>query len=109
VTLKVYSAPAATASLLTPAYDAASQPLRPSFSWSVPSQASTYTIEIATDPGFVTIVRSASGLTTPSYTPPSDLAPATRHWWRVRAGNPCGTGPSSLVFRFTTMSLGGDC
>jgi subtilase family protein/putative Ig domain-containing protein len=105
VQLKLSTASPGTATLLTPANGATNQLLRPNFTWSAATQAATYAIEIATDAGFGSIVQTASGLVSPTFTPASDLAIATTHYWRVRGTNPCGTGPNSSVFSFTTRSI----
>ena len=65
------------------------------------ASATTYDVELATDPGFASIVASASGLTTTSFEA-SDLNRDTTYYWRVRANNPCGNGVFSAAFSFTT-------
>lgn len=105
VRLNLFTASPGGPTLLSPANGIIDQAIRPNFSWSAASQAATYTIEIASDPGFGTIVQSASGLINTSFTPSSDLTAATTYYWRVRAFNPCGIGPDSAVFSFTTRSI----
>ncbi|HLA79023.1 MAG TPA: hypothetical protein VJU18_15710 [Vicinamibacteria bacterium] len=107
-TLNLFSAAPSAPTLLTPANGAISQPLSPSFTWSAVAQTATYTLEIATDAAFTSIVHTGSGLTTTSYSGAS-LNSNTQYFWRVRAINACGAGSNSTAFSFTTQPLPGDC
>jgi hypothetical protein len=109
LTLNAFDAPPGAPTLQQPADGATNQPPRPTFVWDAPSQAQSYTIEIATDPGFADIVDSATGLTATTYTPAVDLATNTEHFWRVRADNACDTGADSATFSFITEPVPGDC
>ena len=100
--LNLYDAIPTTATLLTPADGAIDVSLTPSYTWTAVPQAGTYEIEVASDPGFTTIVDAATGLTTPDYTG-SILSPASQYYWRVRTVNACGTGSDSSTFTFTTV------
>ena len=93
----VPSAPALTA----PANGATGVLPNPAFSWAANASATGYTIEVATDNAFATIVASGTP-TTNSWTSPTSLAPLTTYYWRVKATNFCGDGSSSSVFNFTT-------
>ena len=77
----------------------------PTLTWGAVPQASTYSIQIATDAAFASIVASASGLTGTSYTPGAALASNALYYWRVWADNTCGTGTNSATFAFVTASL----
>lgn len=109
VGLDIFNAAPAAPRLVTPADDARRQPRRPTFTWEAASQAQTYAIEIATDAGFSAIVAAASGLTSASFTPGSDLLTSTRYYWRVKASNACSVGAMSAVFSFTTLNAPGAC
>jgi hypothetical protein len=63
-----------------------------------------YTVEIATDSAFATIVQTATVETT-SYTPTAALLANTRYFWRVRASNACGTGDGASASSFDTNHL----
>jgi len=63
----------------------------------------TYDIEVASDPSFTTIVSSATGLTTTSYTV-TGLTSSTTYYWRVSAQNSCTSSSNSSAFSFTTSS-----
>lgn len=96
-------------SLLAPADGAGSQPLRPTLSWSAAAQAGGYTLELASDPGFLQIVETRSGLQETFYVPRAALSPNRQYYWRVWATNACGEGESSPAFRFSTLPLPGEC
>jgi subtilisin-like proprotein convertase family protein len=63
----------------------------------------TYTVEIATAPGFTSIVESASGLTTNTYDA-TLLSPGTTYYWHVSVDNICGTSGFTSTFSFTTTT-----
>ncbi|MDX2360609.1 MAG: M12 family metallo-peptidase [Crocinitomicaceae bacterium] len=74
------------------------------FTWTTaPEIGVTYEIDIATDPGFTSIVDQATGLATASHTS-SVLLGSTTYYWRVRAVTGCGQSAWSTNFNFTTSS-----
>ena len=83
--------------LTSPADGAAGTSLSPTFSWNASSDAMSYTLEVATDAGFTSIVYSATDLPGPSHPLPSMLVPGTVYYWRVRASNVCGNLNSQLA------------
>ncbi len=95
--------------LVSPANAATNVATTPTFSWNAVAGASSYTLEIATDPTFVTIAASASGLTGTSFTPPAALNTGALFYWRVRAVSACGTSPYAAIFHFSTAAAPGDC
>jgi len=107
VGLDVFTASPAAPALLTPANGATNQSTMPNFTWT--AVADSYLIQIATDAGFTSVVDSASGLSSATYTPGTDLETSTTHYWRVWADNACGTGPVSATWSFTTEAAPGDC
>jgi len=106
VTLNVFSGTPGTPTLTGPANGSTTATLSPTFTWAAVAGAATYEIQVATDAGFSNIVASATGLTTPTFTPASPLGVTTQHFWRVRAVSPCGNGQYSAVFSFTTPCSG---
>ncbi|HNS04170.1 MAG TPA: S8 family serine peptidase, partial [Anaerolineae bacterium] len=62
VGLNLFNAAPAAVALTTPANGALNVPAAPTFTWSAVAQASSYSIQVATDAGFSNIVASASGL-----------------------------------------------
>lgn len=73
--------------LTSPADMAAGVSLSPTFTWMAVGGATSYTIEIATDAAFTSIVQTATVATT-SYTAAA-LSPNTLYYWRVKATNAC--------------------
>lgn len=108
-TLSILVGAPAQTTLIAPANNAMSQPLRPIFSWSALGQVGTYDIQIATDAGFTNVVAGATGLFTTTFTPGVDLDSGTIYYWRVRGANFCGAGIYSTVYMFTTQSQPTDC
>ena len=94
---------------LFPSAETNNVPVRPTFTWQVTAQASTYGIEIATDAAFTHVVEAAAGLAVPSYTPAADLEHDTIYFWRVQSFNPCGESVYSAANRFLTEPAIGMC
>jgi hypothetical protein len=103
VVLNLYTAAPGAAALLLPADGATGVSTKPTYDWSDVADAATYNIEIATDPDFLTIVDSATGLAASTYTPAGFLAMDTVHYWRVSAVNACGS-VVSVVGAFRTAA-----
>ncbi len=101
--LNVFSAAPSNPVLSSPANNSTSVAVSPTLTWSAATQASTYTLEIATDAGFSTIVYTQT-VTGTSHTVAASLNGSTNYWWRVRATNTCGAGGNSAIFRFTTLA-----
>ena len=76
----------------------------PTLRWGPVAQGAAYVVEVATDPSFATVVATAQ-VDEAEYTLTSSLEPDTPYWWRVRAANPCGDGPWSAVWGFTTRAI----
>jgi subtilisin-like proprotein convertase family protein len=76
----------------------------PTFTWIGSPNANTYDIEIADNPSFApgTIIESATGLTTTSYTPSIVLEKNKLFFWRIRPQNECGYGDYSALLGFHT-------
>jgi hypothetical protein len=93
--------------LLDPADGAIGVSGTPTFNWqeSFSVETPTYTIQVATDPAFSSLVVNQSGLTTTSFTPAAVLTDGTVYYWQVLAVRTTGTvvsmdSPSS----FTTFA-----
>jgi serine protease AprX len=95
--------------LLFPSAEIYNVPVRPTFTWQVSAQASTYGIQIATDAAFTHVVEAAAGLVVPGYTPAADLEYDTIYFWRVQSFNPCGESVYSAANRFLTEPAIGTC
>ena len=95
--------------LVSPTNGALNVAATPTFTWNAVSGASTYSIQVATDPGFTNIVASATGIAGTSWTSNVTLSTSTVYYWRVWAVNACGVGAYSAVWSFTTVAAPGDC
>jgi hypothetical protein len=91
--------------LVFPSNGQANVPISVTLTWNVVNGASTYRVQVATDPNFTTgIVVDDSTLTTTSRAI-GPLVNNTQYFWHVRATNPGGSGPYSTTFNFTTIVL----
>ncbi len=105
VNLNVFVGNPAVPTLTAPADGSTGSPLRPTLTWSAATGAASYTVDVATDPAFSSIVYTMSGITGTSHQVASNLAANTLYYWRVTPTNPCGTGSASATFTFTTVNL----
>lgn len=103
LTLNVISPTPAAANLTSPTNAALGVSPGGTFTWSNGGAGALYNIDIATDAAFTSIVSTASGLATNSYTS-SSLNNSTTYYWRVTTYNNCGSAPVSSAYSFTTSS-----
>jgi len=91
--------------LLAPADSTLATPLTPTLSWSASTNATTYTLKIADNPGLGTPILTASGLAGTSYVVPvSTLATCSTYYWGVTAVNGSGSTLSTPAsFSFVTI------
>lgn len=80
--------------LAFPADGATNQDTSLTLVWNSSLTASSYTLQVSTDPAFGTTVVNQSNLVTLSY-PVSGLSKNTLYYWRVSASNPAGTSAYS--------------
>jgi len=101
--LNAFSAVPSAPALATPANNSTDVAVAPTLTWSAATQAGDYTLEIATDIGFTSIVytQAVSGT---SHNVTIALNGSTAYFWRVRSTNPCGAGSNSTTFKFTTLA-----
>ena len=80
--------------------------LTPTLAWTASSNAATYTVKIADNPGLSSPILTASGIATTSYAvPASTLVTCTTYYWGVTATNPAGTAASTPAsFSFNTYA-----
>jgi subtilisin-like proprotein convertase family protein len=86
--------------LNSPVNDSVLEPSGVSFEWTADPNATLYSIQIASDPSFLTIVEE-NVVFTNSYVS-SNLPNASTLYWRVSPGNSSCLGNFSSVFSFTT-------
>ncbi len=104
VDLIISSGAPTAVSQTAPANGATGVSVPTTFTWTTaPEIGVTYEIDIATDPGFSSIVDQATGLTAASYVS-SLLSSTTTYYWRVRSVTGCGSSSWSSAFSFTTNS-----
>lgn len=72
--------------------------------WLNDQDASSYSIDIASDPGFSNVV--ASYTTTSNEVMINQALPVGTYYWRVRPENPCGPGPSAVFTFEVTTTIG---
>ena len=129
LTLGVSANAPSAVQLITPIDAAAEVKVRPTLTWGAggndrifgdgfdgtplppppggPTDALSYTVEVATDSAFTDIVASATVETT-SWAVDVTLDSTTQYYWRVTPHNYCGDGPVSATFSFTT-GVPGEC
>jgi hypothetical protein len=87
--------------LIAPATGAVSQMTTLVLSWSAVASATSYALQVSTDPAFATSSYNQCGLTATSQTV-TGLASSTLYYWRVNATNPGGTSTWATKSNFTT-------
>ena len=102
--LTVASALSGSPTLTAPANGATGVATSPTLTWQALAGAASYTVDIATDAAFTSIVVTHSGISGTSYAA-SGLNPATQYYWRVKPTNGCGDGTVSSTFSFTTANV----
>lgn len=101
VSLSLYDAPPGSPTLQSPANGATGITRSPTFAWAGAAQAQEYLLEVDDSPNFGSPVYSVTVQTT-THAIALSLAPLTTYHWRLHPRNPCGDGPTSPVFTFTT-------
>ena len=89
--------------LAAPANGATDVPTNPVLAWDASPGASSYHVQVSTDPGFATTVLDRSDLTVTSLSA-SGLAANTQYFWHVNATSSGGTSTYSTARTFTTAS-----
>jgi hypothetical protein len=92
--------------LISPPDGATNVTVSPTLIWSSVSSAVTYGVQVATDANFGTVVRTATNLTSTSWTVSPALNYNTTYFWRANARNGLGSGPWSLIRWFRTALVG---
>jgi hypothetical protein len=104
VTLDVFTTAPPPTTPLEPPPGASDVDVRPTMTWSAAEQASTYRLEIATDPDFSDIGYEATTSRT-DHRLERPLEPERDYYWRVRGSNVCGDGLWSVTASFTTRAV----
>jgi hypothetical protein len=96
--------PPAAPVLATPANGATGITTNPTLTWNASAGATSYRVQVSTDPAFGTTVADQIGIATTSYAV-SSLASSTLYYWRVNAINGGGTSPYAAAWSFTTSAI----
>ena len=75
----------------------------PTLTWNASTGADSYALQVATDPGFSTIILQQSGITGTSFTV-DGLSENTTYYWRANATNAYGISGWSNAWSFTTLT-----
>lgn len=102
--LSAYVSPPGQPTLLDPATGAQGVDIFPTLAWETSPDVMTYTLEIATDPGFANPVYTAT-TATGAYTLTAPLEASADYFWRVQGHNGCGAGPASPAATFSTRRV----
>ena len=102
VTLKVFDSNIGNILLTTPVNGAENQQTSVLLQWNTLAIASSYSVEIASNPNFSTLIETAT-VTGNSYQT-SSLTNGTINYWRVKPINPCLSGNYSETFVFQIAS-----
>jgi hypothetical protein len=102
--LNVYDSIPGVPALVSPPDGAVDVSLSPLMVWSGASQAASYSLEVAEDVGFSTVVYSAT-INDTSHQLATALDATTEYFWRVSTDNACGAGGTSGIFSFTTAEV----
>lgn len=99
----VVGVPAAP-TLISPPNGATNVSITPLFDWSDVATATSYRLQISTNPSFTNVVFNQIGIDSSQFSLPSGvLIGNTQYYWRVLAANAGGSGPWATAFNFTTQ------
>ncbi len=101
IALEVVAGTPAPPILSSPTNGQSDVSLRPLLQWDAIPQAVSYTVEVASDPGFTNDLQQQT-LSSTSYIP-SLLDGETDYFWRVQATTACGLGAFSPTSTFRTI------
>lgn len=104
VTLSVSTGVPAPPALTAPPNGAVNVGRQPTLQWQDVPGAFTYTLEIATDSGFLNVVYSVP-VADHQHTVVTPLDGDTQYFWHVRAENGCGLSDFSAAYHFRTLLL----
>ncbi|MEJ6792627.1 MAG: T9SS type A sorting domain-containing protein [Lacinutrix sp.] len=103
VDLNVDGALPTVPALVSPANDATDTALQVNLAWSPIANATSYTLEMATDTAF-TQNYTSNVLTSVGFNTP-ELTFMTQYFWRVKSSNSCGDSSYSSTRNFTTAAI----
>jgi len=89
--------------LSSPANASTRVAVTPTLNWNAATGASSYDVQVATDPAFSTVVSNGTGITATSTPVSPALSNSTIYYWHVRAVNAGGPSSWSGAWSFTTI------
>ena len=90
-----------TPGLSSPSNGSSGISIAPTLNWSDVSGATSYDVQICSDSGCSSVVRSANALNSSQWAVSPALNQGTQYWWRARANNSCGPGSYTGTWSFT--------
>jgi len=101
-TFTTFSATPGPFTMIAPTNASTGVALTPTFSWNPSIGATSYTLQVATDVGFTSLVVDQPGLTTTSFTLGTALTASTAYFWRVMAVSTASVTATGAPWAFTT-------
>ena len=90
--------------LLTPVNNATGVALSPIFTWTAVTEATSYTLQVSTDSGFINTIINQTGILGTTYQPTEPLSSHyTSYYWRVLASNSIQSSAWSSIWKFRTL------
>ena len=102
VVINVFEGVPTAVELTFPTVDLIDVSVTPTFTWGASENASSYTLQIATDLEFENIVHTIENINNPTHSLGALLDPETEYFWNVMSNSPCGDSDFSDTFNFTT-------
>lgn len=91
--------------LSSPANNSQNLDITPQFTWSADQYATSYNLQISTNPYFAILSANYSNIPSNQFIVTNNLNYNTTYYWRVRSYNNCGYSNWSETFKFTTKDL----
>ncbi len=88
--------------LSSPANNATAIALKPTLTWGLSSNATTYDVQLSRKSDFSSSVLSFSNIAATTFDVTAELDGFSEYSWRVRGSNSCGAGTWSPSFKFNT-------
>jgi hypothetical protein len=101
-TFKTLISPPEKPNLVSPLNGSVGVGLEVSLEWGATERAEWYTLQLASDEGFINLIVNVDSLEQTTLTV-DDLSKETMYYWRVRASNLGGVSEWSSVWRFETI------
>ncbi len=101
--LNIYNTSFSNVNLTAPANGLQNAALQQLLQWESNAAYTSYDVEISTDPGFGSVLESATVIFDQYLT--TTLQELTTYYWRIKPKNECGEGVFGPAFNFTTIDV----